>query len=99
MGCSNSTIRTLLLNTPMEYTEHIYAISFIVVHTNKKCKEAVIDTNICKMFGPEKDLVLGVWCEYFENMMLLPLEWNRHPQIGLSPGERWQPTQHQVKHD
>ena len=29
------------------------------------------------MFGPEKDLVLGVWCEYFDNMMLLPLEWNR----------------------
>ena len=50
------------------------------------------------MFGPEKDLVLGVWCEYFENMMLLPLEWNRRPQIGLSPGKRCQPTPHKVKH-
>ena len=50
------------------------------------------------MFGPEKDLVLGVWCEYFENMTLLPLEWNRRRQIGLSPRKRWQPTPHQGKH-
>ena len=50
------------------------------------------------MFGPEKDLVLGVWCEYFKNMTLLPLDWNRRPQIGLSPGKRWQPTPHKVKH-
>ena len=61
----------------MEYTEHIYRNSVIVVHKNNKCKQAVIDKNMCKMFGPEKDLVLGVWCEYFDNMMSLPLEWNR----------------------